>query len=185
MSNITSLLRSNREGVDHEVLGEIISQLYPELRRLAHARLSRNSAITLLDTTAMVHETYERLCKGVQLEAESRGQFMAYAAQVMRSVLVDFARKRNAERRGGAAAHLTLSTDLLDAHGTIDADIVQVNEALLELEATDPRLRQIVEMRFFGGFAESEIAEALGINERTVRRNWERARMLMRVAIRR
>lgn len=185
MGEITKLLSSNRASADHQVLGEIISQLYPELRRLARARLARNSAITLLDTTAMVHETYERLCKGVRLEASSRGQFMAYAAQVMRSVLVDFARKRSAERRGGGLAHLTLSTDLLDAHGTIDADIEQVNEALLELEASDPRLRQIVEMRFFGGFGEAEIAEALGINERTVRRNWERARLLLRVAIRR
>ncbi len=185
MSEITSLLQNHGESADRETMGRIVAELYPELRRLAHARLARNSAITLLDTTAMVHETYERLCKGIRLDASSRGQFMAYAAQVMRSVLVDCARKRRAERRGGDAAHLTLSTGLLEAYGSVDADIEKVHDALLELEAGDPRLRTIVEMRFFGGFDESEIALALGINERTVRRGWERARLLLRVAIRR
>ncbi|MDE3009817.1 MAG: sigma-70 family RNA polymerase sigma factor [Pseudomonadota bacterium] len=184
MSDITSMLKGHAIGSDRDTLGRIVSELYPELRRLAHSRLARNNALTLLDTSAMVHETYERLARGAQLEARSRGQFMAYAAQVMRSILVDFARKRSAERRGGGAIHLTLSTGLLDTHGGIDADIEQINEALLELEASDPRLRQIVEMRFFGGFDESEIAESLGVNERTVRRGWERARLMLRVAIR-
>lgn len=185
MSEITRLLHHQADGPDREVLGRIVSQLYPELRRLAHARLARNNAITLLDTTVMVHETYERLCKGVHLEAASRGQFMAYAARVMRSVLVDYARRRNAERRGGDAAHVTLSTELLESiGGGVEADIEQVNAALLELESSDPDLHQVVEMRFFGGFDEAEIASALGINERTVRRRWERARLLLRVSIR-
>jgi RNA polymerase sigma factor (TIGR02999 family) len=100
-------------------------------------------------------------------------------------VIVDFARKRRAERRGGNAVHVTLSTDLVDGHGNSDEDVERVNAALQELENVDRRLKQVVEMRYFGGFEEQEIAQALGVSERTVRRDWERAKLLLQVAIRR
>lgn len=185
MEDITSLLQRARDGSDRAAIDQIVGALYPELHRMAHSRLSQNGTITLLDTTVMVHETYERLCHAARLDAQCRGQFMAYAAQVMRSVIVDFARKRRAARRGSGQAHVTLSTDLLDQHGESDDDIERVHDALLELESVDPRLKQVVEMRYFGGFSESEIAQFLGINERTVRRDWDRARLLLMVSIKR
>ncbi len=133
----------------------------------------------------MVHETYERLRNVGQIDAACRGQFLAYAARVMRSVIIDFVRKRRAQRRGGGAAQVTLSTSLHDEAASTDEDIERIHDALLELETADPRLKQVVEMRYFGGFEEREIAEALGVTDRTVRRDWERAKLLLQVSIRR
>jgi len=185
MGDITTLLQSAQAGGDKSALNQIVAALYPDLHRMAHARLAQNGTITLLDTTSMVHETYERLRKAARIDARCRGQFMAYASQVMRSIIVDFARKRNAERRGGHAARVTLDTDLLHEGGETDEDIERVHDALLELETSDPRLKQVVEMRYFGGFSGDEVAAALCIDERTVRRDWERARLLLQVSIRR
>jgi RNA polymerase sigma factor (TIGR02999 family) len=166
-------------------MDELIGALYPELHRMAHARLVRNSTITLLDTTSMVHETYLRLRSAGRIDAESRGQFMAYVAQVMRSVIVDLARMRRADRRGGGVPDVSFATEVLDGSQVTDDDIERVNDAVLELEKADPRLKQIVELRFFVGLTEQEIAEVLGSSERTVRRDWERARLLLMVALRR
>jgi RNA polymerase sigma factor (TIGR02999 family) len=184
MIDVTALLRRAREEDGNAALNEIVAALYPDLHRMARARLAKNGTLTLLDTTSMLHETYERLCKAAQIDADCRGQFMAYASRVMRSVIVDFARKRNAERRGGALVHVTLSTDLLDDAGS-DDDVERVDGALLELESVDRRLRQVVEMRYFGGFDQREIASALEVTERTVGRDWARAKLLLQVAIRR
>jgi RNA polymerase sigma factor (TIGR02999 family) len=185
MVDVTRLLQKARQSADQAAIDEIIGYLYPDLHRMARARLARNGTITQLDATSMVHETYERLRNGGQIDATCRGQFLAYASQVMRSVVVDFVRKRRAERRGGDAVQVTLSTNVLNRAGSDDEDIERVNDALVELEAVDPRLKQVVEMRYFGGFAEREIAEALGVTDRTVRRDWERARLLLQVSIRR
>jgi len=183
--DITRLLQLARDGQDRSAMDQIVGQLYPDLHRMARARLAGNDTITMLDATSMVHETYERLRNAARIEASCRGQFMAYASQVMRSVIVDFARKRLAQRRGGAALHVTFSTAVLDGGQSTDEDVERVGEALQELEQVDPRLKQVVEMRYFGGFEEREIAAALGLSERTVRRDWERAKLLLRVAIRR
>jgi RNA polymerase sigma factor (TIGR02999 family) len=104
---------------------------------------------------------------------------------VLRAIIVDFARRRGAERRGGGQVHLTLSTEVAASIGAAEEDIERVNDALLELEHSDPRLKQVVEMRYFGGLTEAEIADALGITERTVRRDWERARLLLSVSLKR
>jgi RNA polymerase sigma factor (TIGR02999 family) len=181
MGDVTDLLRRARDH-DRGAIDQVIALVYPDLQRMAQARLAHNGTITLLDATSMVHEAYLRLRDAQRIEANCRGQFMAYAAQVMRSVIVDFARKRRAERRGGDAAHVTLTTDLIDRPGN-DDDLERVHEALDELEKTDPRLKTVIEMRYFGGFSASEISEALGIAERTVRRDWERARLLLSVAL--
>jgi RNA polymerase sigma factor (TIGR02999 family) len=182
MDNVNELLRRAREH-DRAAIDELVAILYPDLRRMAQARLAQNGAITLLDTSAMLNESYLRLANAEHINAVCRGQFLAYASQVMRSVIVDFARKRGAERRGGAAERVTLTTDLLDGQAGSDDDIERVHEALNELEKTDPRLKAVVEMRYFGGFDEKEIAEALGVAVRTVRRDWERARLLLLVAL--
>lgn len=184
MGDITDLLSRARDH-DRGAMDELVRALYPELHRMAHARLAQNSTITLLDTTSMVHETYLRLHNVGRIEAESRGQFLAYVAHVMRSVIVDLVRKRRAERRGGGVSDVTLAIEILDGSQITDDDIERVNEAVLELEKTEPRLKQIVEMRFFVGLTEEEIAKALGLSDRTVRRDWERARLLLSVSLRR
>jgi RNA polymerase sigma factor (TIGR02999 family) len=183
MGDVTDLLR-RAQGSDPAAIDEVVALVYPDLRKMARAKLAANDTITLLDTTSMVHEVYIKLHHAGRIEAGCRGQFMAYAAQAMRSVIVDFARKRRAERRGSGVADVTLATAILDGSPSTDDDIERVDEALRELEQTDPRLAQVVEMRFFAGLTEPEIADAIGVTERTVRRDWERARLLLAVALR-
>ncbi len=182
MGEVTELLHRVRAN-DRAALDALISHLYPDLHRMAGGRLAHNQTITLLDATSMVHELYMRLVNTGRIEAQSRPQFIMYASQVLRSILVDFARKRRADRRGGGQADLTLSEDLAGGLGGTDDDIERVNDALDELADVDPRLRHVVEMRYFGGFGDQEIAEALGVTDRTVRRDWERARLLLSVSL--
>jgi RNA polymerase sigma factor (TIGR02999 family) len=179
MSEITALLDRVNQG-DSEARDALYARLYPELRKLARSRLARNETITLLDTTGLVHETYLRFLNTRALAFADRGRFFAYAASVMHSVIVDEVRKRRAERRGGDAVRLPLDDEVAD--GLADAEaaqILRVHEALGELAALDPRLAQVVEMRYFGGCSEQDIADSLGITERTVRRDWSKARTLL------
>jgi RNA polymerase sigma factor (TIGR02999 family) len=156
---------------------------YPQLRRLAHSRLHGGGRNTALDTTALVHESYLRLVQTGKLHLDDRRAFFSYASKVMRSVIVDSARARLADRRGGGAQKITLATDLAPDLGHDEEGIVQVHEALQELEKADARAAQMVEMRYFGGYSDKEIAEALAITERTVQRDWEKAKMLLRVIL--
>jgi RNA polymerase sigma factor (TIGR02999 family) len=184
MTDVTNLLRQAAAD-DRSALDTLFELLYADIHRMARGRLRDNGPITLLDTTSLAHEAYLRLHDAGRIDLDSRGRFMAYVSQVLRSVIVDFARKRNAERRGGGLQHLTLNTEVADSVGDNDEDILRINDALDELASTDPRLRQVVEMRYFAGLGEAEIAEALGVTDRTVRRDWERARLLLSVALKR
>ena len=157
---------------------ELSAQTYRELRVLARARLRSGGRETLLDTTALVHEAYLRLA-GVEMDSSEQRSFYVYASRTMRSVIVDFARKRQAECRGGDASIITLSGTLAEAQPQAADDIMRVHEALEELARIDARLAQVVEMRYFAGLSELEIARALDISERTVRRDWEKARLLL------
>jgi RNA polymerase sigma factor (TIGR02999 family) len=161
---------------------DLFSLLYDDLRRLAHARLQRNEPLTLLDTTSLVHETFLRVFKTGQIEASEKPRFLAYAAQVMRSVIVDFVRQRHAERRGGDERPVPLDAEAESVRSNED-EVLRVSEALDELAKVDERLVKIVEMRYFAGFTEEDIALALGVNERTVRRDWQKARMLLSLAL--
>jgi RNA polymerase sigma factor (TIGR02999 family) len=168
---------------DREPEPEIFSKLYPELRQLAHSRLRKNEPITLLDTTSLVHETYLRVVKAGRLDLADRARFLSYSAHVMHSIVVDFVRQRHAERRGGGQDRVPLDTE---AAGTLQAaenEILRVSEALQELAKMDERLAQVVEMRYFAGLSDEDIALALGLNERTVRRDWQKARMLLSLAL--
>jgi RNA polymerase sigma factor (TIGR02999 family) len=165
-----------------EATQELFSILYHDLRRLAHARLQRNEPITLLDTTSLVHETFLRVLKSGQIEAASRPSFLAYAAQVMRSVIVDFVRQRHAERRGGDNPRVPLDS-AAEVVPSEEMEVLRVSEALDELAKVDERLMRVVEMRYFGGFTEEDIALALGVNQRTVRRDWQKARLLLSLAL--
>jgi RNA polymerase sigma factor (TIGR02999 family) len=168
---------------DRAARDAMFAAAYRELRRLAHSRLHGGGRNTVLDTTALVHESYLRLVQTAELRLDDRRAFFGYASQVMRSVIVDSARARLAERRGGDAPKLTLSTDLVQDLDAGEEGIVQVHEALQELEKADARAAQMVEMRYFGGYSDKEIAETLDITERTVQRDWEKARMLLRVLL--
>ena len=161
---------------------------YPELRQLARARLREGGRNTVLDTTALVHESYLRFLKGAALHSSERRAFFAYASQVMRSVIVDAVRDRQALRRGGGMVMMTLDTRTAEAAlsnaGGGEAEVLHVHEALARLAEAEPRLAEVVEMRYFGGYTEAEIAEAMGLAERTVRRDWEKARLLLLVLLR-
>jgi RNA polymerase sigma factor (TIGR02999 family) len=162
---------------------QLFSLLYDDLRVMAHQRLSRSEPITLLNTTSLVHESYFRFVKAGRAASFDRPQFLAYASHIMRSVIVDLVRKRNAERRGGGEIHLDLSDLAVSQPHANEDDILRVNEALEGLVKADPRLAQVVEMRFFAGLQEQEIANCLGVDERTVRRDWRKARLLLSLAL--
>jgi RNA polymerase sigma factor (TIGR02999 family) len=184
MGDVTMLLRQ-AAGDDRAAIDRLFELLYSDLHRMARARLAENGPVTMLDTTSLAHEAYLRLRNAGRIDLESRGHFMAYVSQVLRSIIVDYVRKKNAERRGSGQRNVTLSTEISDSFTNTDDEIERVNDALIELEKTDPRLKQVVEMRYFGGMTEPEIAEALGVTDRTVRRDWERARLLLTVSLKR
>ncbi|CAM4003723.1 ECF-type sigma factor [Roseateles saccharophilus] len=152
-------------------------ELYRELRQMAHQRLRRSGPLTLLDTTALVHEGWLKLANGSGWQGLEPGHFMAYAATVMRSIVVDYARARQTRQRGGGATHVPLEELPTLAHR--DDEYLQVHEALNDLERQDPRLARLVELRFFVGLEEAECAEALGQSRRTVQRDWQKARALL------
>ena len=176
MSEITRIINEGQQGgADNRAL---FAAAYPELRKLAHARLYSSGPMTLLDTTALVHESWMRLSHQSLLTVESRQKFFAYAAQVMRTVIVDAMRERAAARRGGGEKALPLDTAIGDGIAS-DDEALHIHEALESLAQVEPRLAQVVEMRYFGGLTEPEIGQVLGLTERTVRRDWEKARLLL------
>jgi len=162
---------------------ELFSLLYQELRHLAHSRLRKNEPITLLDTTSLVHETYLRIVRAGRMDIAERPKFLAYSAHVMRSIVVDFVRQHRAECRGGDQERVALDTDPAGPVYSPEDEILRVSEALDQLAKSDERLVKVVEMRYFTGLADEEIAEALGVNERTVRRDWQKARLLLSLAL--
>jgi len=182
MSDITGLLRSANSG-DGAARDALFALLYEDLRRLARSRLRQNEPVTVLDTSALVHECYLRYLNARNLAFDDRGKFFGYAATVMRTIIVDEVRRRHAERRGGAIERVGLETGDIEAIGGDEEQIVRVHDALGDLAALDPRLAQVVELRYFAGLTEEEIAAAMGVTERTVRRDWAKARALLFAAL--
>lgn len=180
---VTELLAAARDG-DGAAADAVFALLYDELRRLARSRLRSHRGMTLLDTTSLVHECYLKLAGAESFAADDRRHFFGYAAKVMRSVIVDFARARQAERRGGGAEHVVLDTQVAESVAAPEDDVLRVHEALDVLAEADARLAKVVELRYFGGLSESEVAATLDVSERTVRRDWEKARLLLREALR-
>jgi RNA polymerase sigma factor (TIGR02999 family) len=178
MNQLTELLGQLQAG-DPEARDALFAAAYTELHRLARSRLRDGGRNIVLDTTCLVHEAYLRFVSAGELRAEDRRAFFAYASQVMRSVIVNHVRERIAQKRGGDWRPLTLSTQLSVNSADDQETILKVHEALEALERADPRLAQVVQMRYFGGYSEQEIAEALDITDRTVRRDWEKARLIL------
>lgn len=159
--------------------------LYRELRQLARLRLSGGGRPTLLDTSSLVHEAFLRMQNNTGLALKDREHLLAYAATTMRSIVVDFVRRRSAERRGGDLARVTLDTSVAEEFGGSDEEIVAVHEALTALQDVDPKLVKVVELRYFAGLSDAEVAAAMGVTDRTVRRYWDRARLMLRDMLRR
>ncbi len=155
---------------------------YDELRILARARLRASGPLTLLDTAGLVSDTYKRLAMQQDLRIENRAHFLGYCSRIMRSVIIDLVRERNAARRGGGAQKITLNTAIGDGLAVEDEPL-RVDEALEALAKLEPRLAQVVEMRYFGGYNEDEVAEALGVTARTVQRDWQKARVLLQTML--
>lgn len=182
MGQITELLGGTRAS-DDGAQQALFAAAYDELKRLARARLRDGGRNAVLDTTSLVHEAYLRFVRVGELRAADRRAFFAYASRVMRSIIIDTARERMAERRGGDLQQLTLSTELLGDLGTGEQTILRVHEALDVLQQADARLAQVVEMRYFGGYSDREIAETLDVTERTVQRDWQKARLILEAAL--
>jgi RNA polymerase sigma factor (TIGR02999 family) len=182
MSTVNDAGTTGREHID-----AWINEAYRDLRRMARSRLAASGRNTVLDTTALVHESYLRLTRARHLSFEDRLRFMAYAGHVMRSVIVDLVRERQAERRGGGIAKVELTTQLGErlaaGDGDSEREILRVHDALDILAQRDARLAQVVELRYFAGMTESEIAEVLQVTERTVRRDWSQARLFLADAL--
>ncbi|HET7603132.1 MAG TPA: ECF-type sigma factor [Gemmatimonadales bacterium] len=162
-----------------ESLQQLIPQVYAELRRIAHRQLAAESPGHTLSTTAVVHEAYLRLSEQTRVDWSNRAQFFGLAARVMRRVLVDYARRHRATRRGGARRQ-GIPLEQADGEAGGDAlsvdlrsdELLALDEALERLAAVDPRLSRVVEYRYFGGLTEAETAEVLGVSKRTVSNDW-------------
>ena len=182
MGEITRLLQSAATG-DAGARDTLFAVAYPGLEKLARARLRDGGRNTLLDTRGLVHESYLRYVRGGALRADDRRAFFAFASQVMRSVIVSSARERAAEKRGSGWRPLTLTTRVAEKLPAGEDEILRVHDALASLEQVDARLAQVVQMRYFGGYSEREIAETLEVTERTVQRLWLKARLMLRAAM--
>jgi RNA polymerase sigma factor (TIGR02999 family) len=173
---ITDALAALRRG-DDAAMSRLLPLVYDELRRRAHYQLARHGGSATLGTTGLIHETYVKLVES-GAAWEDRNHFFGVAVKVMRSVVVDYARKRFAQKRGGAARRLELDEGLV----RVDEDaqeILAIHEALDRLAAIDGGLAELVELRFFGGLSVEEAAEMLDRSERTVKRDWTKARTLL------
>jgi RNA polymerase sigma-70 factor, ECF subfamily len=173
-NSITALLVQLSAG-NREVEAQLLPQVYGELRRLAARYMRNERGNHTLQPTALVNEAYALLVQQPQVPWQSRAHFFATASQLMRHILVDYARKRQAAKRGGVQRQITLSEAILQAENRT-IDVLVLNEALEHLAKLDPRQARIVEYHFFGGLTFEEIAEVLGVSDRTVKRDWSMAR---------
>ena len=172
---ITRLL-DGWSGGDSAAFDRMMPLVFDELRGLARAQFARERKNHTLQPTALVHEVYLRLAGRRSVSWQSRAQFLNFAAAMMRRILVDYARVRKADKRGGEQPTVMFD-EALDLPSDLRPDLVAVDEALLALAAFDPRQARIVELRFFGGLTIEEIALTLGISNRTVHREWKIARL--------
>ena len=179
--NVTKMLRDWRNG-DQEALEQLIPVVYDELHRQAARYLRREHPGHTLQTTALIHEAYLRLIKQQNIEWQNRAHFYAIAARLMRQILVDHARRRQATKRGGSDIKVPLEEAMVISPGE-NVDLVALDEALTRLAAIDPQQSRIVELRYFSGLSVEETAEVLGVSSRTVNRDWNVAKAWLRQQI--
>lgn len=177
MSEVTALLKAASAGDDHAA-HRLFALMYEDLKRLAHASLRRRGGGPELDTTALVHESFLRLVGHELHTPADKRAFYSYISKVMRSVVLDAVREREARKRGGDQVFVTLTTGVADR--PLDgAQLIAIDEALNELGALAPDLKELVEMRYFAGLTLEETGEVLGKSARTVQRDWEKGRLLL------
>jgi RNA polymerase sigma factor (TIGR02999 family) len=179
---ITRLLSAARGG-DRSASDALFASVYRELHRLAHVQLTaRGRPGDTLDTTALVHEAYLRLVQPAGLTADDRAHFFNLAARVMRHVVVDYARRRDAAKRSGEMVRIEIGgpgEPAAESDARLTEDILGLDAALEKLEAESPRLARLVELRFFAGLSFIEIGEVQGLTERTAKRDWRKARAFL------
>ena len=173
-ADITSQLLAWRAG-EASAQESLFPLVYAELRRIAHRQMAGERSEHTLDTTGLVHEAYLKLVDQTRVDWRDRAHFFAVAALAMRRILVDYARRHRREKRGGGRDPVSLDEGAVSLEERAD-NLVALDEALTRLGELSPRLSRVVECRFFGGLTEEEIAEALGVTTRTVKRDWAKAR---------
>lgn len=176
-ADITQWLDAAHSG-DANAMGKVLSTLYQELHAMARRQLAGQQGQTL-DATALVHEAYLKLIGRREAQFEDRAHFFAYAASAMRSVVVDYARQRLAQKRGGDLHRVTELPEEVEGGLRLDEDMLGLDTALTRLADVDERLAQVVELRYFAGLSELEIAALLKRSERSIRRDWQKARMFL------
>ena len=179
-STVSSLILS-AEGGDPSAADALFVTLYAELHRMAERQLNRNARDMTLGTTTLLHETYLDMAQRENVFPD-RNRFMAYAARVMRTLIIDYVRSRKARKRGGDFEITSLGDDAGAARGD-ERDLGKLGEAVDDLAQVDPLLAQVVDLKFFCGFTFAEIAAMRGLSERTVQRHWEKARLYLHDAI--
>jgi RNA polymerase sigma factor (TIGR02999 family) len=172
--SVTKLLHGWRKG-DREALDSLLPLVYDELRRVAHHQLQNERPDHTLQSAALVHEAYLRLVGQEAPEWQNRAHFFAVAAQLVRQILVDYARRHRAAKRGGGAWKLSLA-DAVDLPQPGDVDLIALDDALKTLAQTDPRQCRVIELRFFAGLSVEETSQVLGVAASTVQRDWIAAR---------
>ncbi len=176
--SVTQLLREVSAGRP-DAIDEVLPLVYDKLKLLASGRLKREYAGSTLATTGLVHEAYLKLVRGADgVDWQDRGHFFAIASRAMRQVLVSRAIARKAQKRGAAAEHVEID-DRVHMSAERADELIALDEALEQLQKTDPRAAQIVDLRYFGGFTVAECADLLGLSEATVNRDWRAARLLL------
>jgi len=176
-ADITGLLDAARAG-DRQALDDVLASLYQDLHAMARRQLAGQQGRTL-DATALVHEAYMKVVGRRATHFEDRAHFFAYAATAMRSVVVDYARQRLAQKRGGDLHRVTDLPDELAGGVRLDEETLGLDIALTRLAQVEPRLAKVVELRFFAGLSEMEIASLLKRSERSIRRDWQKARLYL------
>jgi RNA polymerase sigma factor (TIGR02999 family) len=178
---ISSLIAS-ADGGDRTAAEALFSALYSELHRLARRQLLRSGSDLTLGTTSLLHEAYLDLAGRAGARFPDRARFMAYCSRAMRSLVIDHARNRRAQKRGGRLERLTLADDAV-APELEHEELARLGEAIDELATLEPALAQVVDLKFFCGFSFAEIAAIQDVSERTVQRHWEKARIYLHGAL--
>lgn len=175
--SITALLATAKHG-DRAAADAVFAALYEELHRMARRELSKRGGNMTVSATTLLHDAYLNIAKREGVTFLDRNHFMGYACRVMRRLIIDYARTRHAQKRGGHFEFTSISTDVANPMASAD-ELMRISDALDELGTVDERLVRIVDLKFFCGFSFIEIAEMLGVTERTIQRDWEKARIFL------
>jgi RNA polymerase sigma factor (TIGR02999 family) len=179
---MSSLFASTQKG-DPAAAQQLFQVLYDELHNVARRELARNGAYGALGATTLLHEAFLNMSGRVKISFPDRAHFMAYAARAMRGLIIDYVRSRQAQKRGSGFEFTSLDTNIAAEAAPDDHELSRVSEALDELAIADPDLAQLVDLKFFCGFSIAEIASIRNVSERTVQRDWEKARLYLHRAL--